>query len=83
MYKDWSSENVVTNVVMKGCPATAASVLRSFRTCSTCLSFITKADVNYLYCRRRENGMEYMYRLLCGELSMRTLYPFEGYFSSA
>lgn len=41
MYNESSSWKLATMVVMKGWPATAASTLRSFRTCSTCLSRIT------------------------------------------
>lgn len=41
IYRHWSSEKVVIKVVMKGWPATALSVLRSLRTCSTCFSLIT------------------------------------------
>lgn len=46
MYKLCSSEKDATSVVMKGCPTTAASVLRSLRTCSTCFSLITVQHVS-------------------------------------
>lgn len=41
MYSESWSWKLATIVVMKGCPATTASTLRSLRTCSTCLSRIT------------------------------------------
>jgi len=41
MYSESWSWKLATMVVMKGCPATAASTLRSLRTCSTCLRRIT------------------------------------------
>lgn len=41
MYRVSLSWKLATMVVMKGCPATAASTFLSFRTCSTCFSRIT------------------------------------------
>lgn len=45
MYRHCSSENDATRLVMKGWPITAASVLRSLRTCSTCFNLMTVAEL--------------------------------------
>ena len=41
MYSESMDWKLATIVVMKGCPATLARTLRSFRTCSTCLRRMT------------------------------------------
>lgn len=41
MYNESMDWKLATIVVMKGCPATLARTLRSFRTCSTCLRRMT------------------------------------------
>ena len=41
IYSECESEKDASICVMKGCPATAASTLRSLRTCSTCFSLTT------------------------------------------
>lgn len=42
MYSESMDWKLATMVVIKGCPATLARTLRSFRTCSTCFKRITE-----------------------------------------
>jgi hypothetical protein len=63
MYNESWSWKLDTRVVMNGCPATAASTLRSFRTCSTCLRRITDTWPLAAAGKTLEVGA---YRRLCG-----------------
>lgn len=56
-------------VVMKGCPATLARTLRSFRTCSTCLRRITARGCQ----QRRRNSPHYIPSTLRRIFSANTL----------
>lgn len=44
-YRHCSSEKDSIKAIVNGCPVTAASVLRSLRTCSTCFSLITEKEI--------------------------------------
>jgi hypothetical protein len=72
MYNESWSWKLDTRVVINGCPATAASTLRSFRTCSTCLRRITDTWALAAAGKAQEMGA---HRRLCGGSSEQTPCP--------